>query len=344
MIHLYLGLLLVSFLLTSIFVIPFINLLYKLKFQRQAQTTLDFQNKRTPIFDKFHAKKAGTPVGGGLLIIISVCVLFLLIFPLLGVGKIFVSSNYKIGQELLVIFYTFLSFGLIGLYDDVLKFFGFQKTGFFGLRMRHKLVLQLAAAFVTSLGLYRILGIDFVYIPFLGPLNLGPIYLPFATLLIVTFANFFNITDGLDGLSCGLLTISLFAFWVLAGNSLDTPISIFLSLWIGAIVAFLYFNVSPARIWLGDVGALSFGSTFAVIALLLGKVVPLLIVGIPFIVEGGSSFIQILSKKYLKRKLFPAAPIHLTMQHLGWEESKIVFRAWLVAIILSIFALWLGLN
>jgi phospho-N-acetylmuramoyl-pentapeptide-transferase len=125
---------------------------------------------------------------------------------------------------------------------------------------------------------------------------------------------------------------------------MDTVISSFLSLWIGALIAFLYFNVYPARIWLGDVGSLSFGATFAVIALLLGKIVPLIIVGFPFIIEGMSSAIQLFSKKYFKKKVFPAAPLHLTLQSIGWEEPKIVFRAWLAGIILAIFGLWLGIN
>jgi len=124
---------------------------------------------------------------------------------------------------------------------------------------------------------------------------------------------------------------------------MDTPISIFLTLWIGSLIAFLYFNVYPARIWLGDVGALSFGATFAVIALMLGKVVPLIIVGSPFIIEGLSSAAQMISKRYFKKKIFPAAPIHLTLQSMGWEEPKIVTRAWLAGIILAIFGLWLGL-
>ena len=98
--------------------------------------------------------------------------------------------------------------------------------------------------------------------------------------------------------------IALFAFWFLSNNSLDTPISLFLALWLGALVAFLYFNVYPARIWLGDVGSLSFGATFAVIAILLGKIVPLFIVGSPFLIEGLSSAIQIFSKKYLGRKIY----------------------------------------
>ena len=344
MIHLYLGLLLFSFLLTSILVVPFINLLYKLKFQRQKQKTIDFQNKRTPIFDKFHNLKSGTPVGGGLLIIVSVCVLFLFLIPLFKASKIFISSNYQIDLEIRILFFTFISFGLLGLYDDVYKFFGFKKTGFFGLRMVHKLILQLLISLAISLMIYFQLGINFIYIPFLGAVTLGLFFIPISTVIIAGFANFFNITDGLDGLSCGLLMIALFAFWILASTSMDTVISTFLALWLGALIAFLYFNVYPARIWLGDVGSLSFGATFAVIALLLGKIVPLIIVGSPFIIEGLTSAIQILSKKYLKRKIFPAAPIHLTLQQHGWEEPKIVARAWLAGIILAIFGLWLGLN
>lgn len=344
MIHLYLGLLLFSFLTTSILVVPFINLLYKLKFQRQKQKTLDFQNQRTPIFDKFHSQKSGTPVGGGLLIIASVTILFLSLFPLLKFSNIFISSNYRIDREITVIFVTFIGFALLGLYDDVLKFFSFKKTGFFGLRMIHKLLLQLLLSLSISLFVVFWLGINFVYVPFLGPVTLGWLSVPLYTVIIIAFANFFNISDGLDGLSCGLLMIALFAFWFLSSHSLDTPISLFLALWIGALIAFLYFNIFPARIWLGDVGSLSFGATIALIAILLGKLVPLIVVGIPFIIEGLSSAIQIISKVYFKRKVFPAAPIHLTLQKIGWEEPKIVFRAWLAGIILAIVALWLGIN
>ena len=344
MIHLYLGFLLFSFLITSLLVVPFINLLYKLKFQRQLQKTTDFQNKRTPIFDKFHNIKAGTPVGGGLLIIISVCILFLILFPIIKFSKVFVSANYHLNSELIIIFFTFISFGLLGLYDDIYKFFGFKQTGFFGLKMIHKLILQIILAAITSFLIYSQLKIDFIYIPFLGAFHLGWFFIIVSTLIITGFANFFNITDGLDGLSCGLLMIALFAFWFLASTSLDTPISIFLSLWIGSLIAFLYFNIHPARIWLGDVGALSFGATFAVIALMLGKIIPFIIVGSPFIIEGLSSAIQIISKKYFHKKVFPAAPLHLTLQNMGWEEPKIVARAWLAGIILAIFGLWLGLN
>ncbi len=344
MTHLYLGLLLFSFFITSILVVPFINLLYKLKFQRQKQKTLDFQNERTPTFDKFHSSKSGTPIGGGILIICSVSLLFFFLLPILKFSNIFISSNYQINREIEILFFTFISFGLLGLYDDVKKFFDFKISGFFGLRMRQKFLLQVFLALIISSLIYFRLNINFIYIPFLGPLTLGIFFIPISVFFIIAFANFFNITDGLDGLSSGLLMIALFAFWFISNTSLDTPISLFLALWLGSLIAFLYFNVYPARIWLGDVGSLSFGATFAVIAILLGRIVPLLIVGFPFIVEGVSSAIQIVSKKYFNKRIIPAAPLHLTLQKMGWEEPKIVSRAWLAGIILAIFGLWLGLN
>ena len=340
---LHLGLLLFSFIITSILVVPFIDLLYKSRFLRQKQKTLDFQEKRTPIFDKFHKKKAGTPVGGGLLIISVVTALYFIILSALKISNIPITANYPIAKEIFIIFFVFIFFGLLGLYDDILKFFGFKKTGFFGLRMRHKLVLQGLIALVASYLIYSKLGINFTYIPLIGPIKLGFLTIPFFTLLIVTFANAYNITDGLDGLAGGLLMIYLFAFWFMSSASLDTPIAIFLALWIGTLIAFLYFNVPPARIMMGDVGALSFGATLAVIAILLGKIVPLIIIGFFFLVEMLSSLIQILSKKYLNKKIFPAAPLHLTLQKRGWKEPKIVMRAWLSGVILAVFGLWLSL-
>ena len=172
-------------------------------------------------------------------------------------------------------------------------------------------------------------------------LPLGPLMVPFVAIVVVGFANAFNITDGLDGLSSGLLTIALFIFWVIAHAAIDTPLAIFLALWIGALMAFLYFNVYPARIWLGDVGSMSFGATLAVVALILGKSLVLFIIGGLFIIEAASSLIQMISKKFYGRKILPAAPLHLTLQQMGWEEPKIVTRAWLAGIMLGIFGLWL---
>lgn len=342
MTSLYLGLLIFSFLITSILVVPYINLLYKLKFQRKVQKTTDIEGKRTKIFDKFHNIKAGTPVGGGFLIISVTFLLYLIVFPLVSFLGTYIRSAYQIKEELNILFFTFISFGFLGLYDDIMKFFGFEKTGFFGLRARHKFIIQWILAIIISCLLYFNLKIDIVHLPFIGVVKMKFFYIPFASFMIVAFTNAFNITDGLDGLASGLLAICLFAFWILAHTELDTPLSVFIALWLGALIAFLYFNVYPARIFLGDVGALSFGATLAVIGLLLGKLIAILVIGGIFVIEGTSSLVQILSKKFLKRKAFSVAPFHLWLQNQGWEEPKIVMRAWLAGIMLAIFGLWLA--
>mgnify|MGYP001051470670 CR=1 FL=1 len=339
---LFLGLLIFSFIFTSILVVPFINFLYKIRFLRKKQVTRDFLGRRTPIFDKFNKHKVGTPVGGGLLIIAVVAILYALLLPLINYLGAYVTFIYPIKEELNILFFSFISFGMLGLYDDFKKFFGFKQTGFFGLRLRHKFAIQTILALICALLLYQNLGIDFVHIPFFGVLKLRAWYIPFAALTIISFANAFNITDGLDGLSSGLLMICLFAFWIISATILDTVLSVFLALWIGGLIAFLYFNIYPARVWLGDVGALSFGATLAVVGLLLGKIMALVVIGGLFVVEVAMSLIQILAKKFLKRRVFSAAPLHLWLQNKGWEEPKIVIRAWLVGIMLAVFGLWLA--
>ena len=337
-----LGLLIFSFIVTSILVVPFINLLYKLKFQRLEQRPNDKKTAGESLFFKMHKVKAGTPIGGGLLVIAIVSLLYAFLFPLLSYLGVYISAAFPIKDELNILFFTFISFGLLGFYDDVMKFFGLVKQGVWGLRTRYKFLLQWILAFTIAFMLYQNLKINFVHVPFFGIIRLGVWYIPFAAFTIVAFTNAFNITDGLDGLSCGLLVIFLFAFWILSHTMFDTVLSIFIPLWIGALIAFLYFNVYPARIFLGDVGALSFGATLAVIGLLIGKFVALIIIGGIFIIEVGSSLIQILSKKFFKRKAFAVAPFHLWLQNRGWEEPKIVMRAWLAAFILAIFGLWLS--
>jgi phospho-N-acetylmuramoyl-pentapeptide-transferase len=338
---LILGLLLFSFILTSVLIVPFINLLYKLKFQRKNDKTQDMFGMLTPIFDKFHKHKVGTPIGGGLLIIFTVALLFASVFQVLRMLGISITNVYPLNKELNVIFFTFLSFGVLGLYDDIKKFFGFEKTGFFGLRMWQKLAVQIILGVIIGCMLYFQLGISILNIPFFGVVHLGPWFIGFAAFTVVAFANAVNVTDGLDGLAASVLLICLFGLWVLSAAIFDTTISIFVALWIGALIAFLYFNIYPARIMMGDVGALAFGATLAVVGLLLGKAIALIIIGGIFVVEIGSSLIQLLSKRFRGKKVFPASPIHLWLQYRGWPEPKIVQRAMLTGIVLTLFGLWL---
>lgn len=329
-----LGLLLLSFFITSILLVPFIDFLYKLKLRRRDQETRDAFDDRTPIFDRFHSWKKGTPVGGGLLIIVVAAAITLWSYGLL--------EKLPKPWELFVLLFAFISFGLLGLYDDIKKTFGYKNEGFFGLRLRHKLFLQIILASIIGLVFYFRLGYDFIFIHWVGTIKIGVLFIPLATFVIVSFANAANVTDGLDGLATGLLIICLGAFWVIAATLLDPTLAMFIAVWIGSLIAFLYFNVFPARIWLGDVGALSFGATLAVVGLLTGKIIAIAVIGGVFTAEVASSLIQLLSKKYLKRKAFKVSPLHLYLQNKGWEEPKIVMRLWLAGIMLSAFGVWLA--
>jgi len=338
-----LGILIFSWLVTSVLYFPFIRLLYKWKFQRQNQKTRDAFNNRTPIFDKFHGEKVGTPVGGGILIIAFATLMLPVLLMLMKYFWVPITSVYPMASEIKIIIFTFLSFGFLGLLDDVKKTFPGRKNSFFGLRLRHKLFLEIAIATVISYWLVFDLHIAIFHLPYLGVIQLGWLFIPFSVFIIVAFANAFNITDGLDGLASGVLVIALLAFWSISSSILDTPISVFLALWIGSLLAFLYFNIYPARIFLGDTGALSFGATFAVVGILLGKIPVLVIIGGIYILEVASSFAQLMSKHFLKRKLFAAAPFHLWLQYKGWNETKIVMRFWIISMVLALVGLWLAL-
>lgn len=339
----YFFFLLVSLAVNLITIVPFINLLYSLKMQRAHQITRDAFNKRTPIFDKFHAHKAGTPVGGGLLVLINTMILFALCLMLYAFSSRVITSNYaNIQSEIKVLLFTFVSFSFLGLYDDLKKMLVFESDVFHGLRVRHKLVLEIILGTIVAYWMWAELKIDIINIPFFGVFTIGMWYIPFATFVIVAFSNAVNITDGLDGLAGGVLMIALAAFWVISGSILDTPTLLFISIWMGGLLAFLYFNIHPARLWMGDTGALSFGATFAVIGLLLGKSFALPIVGGVFVLELLSSAIQLLSKKYRGKKVFPAAPLHLWLQYAGWPETKIVMRAWLVAFVFAMLGLMIS--
>lgn len=344
-VNLYLGMLLFSFAVTVSLIVPTINILYKWKFTKKKESK-EVRLNTTAELEAIRAKhdlKSGTPTGLGILLVLLIVCLFLLTLPILNFNKPMAAllSGYNIGWEISVLLLCFLGFGILGLYDDVLKIFGFAKTGFFGLRRLHKFAIQWILALGVSSILYWGLKIDFVYIPIFGIWHLGAWYLLLAAFLIVTFANAFDITSGLDGLGEGLLLICLLAFWGIAAANLDQVLSLFLAVWIGTLIAGTYFTINPARAFLGNASGMAFGATLAVVGLLSGKVVALIVIGGMFLIDGGSSLLQIASKAILKRRIFPIAPIHHWLELVGWDESKIVSRAWILGIMLAIFGVWL---
>lgn len=329
-----LGLVLLSFAVTSIFMVPFIDLLFYLK-RKYERGAIDGGNRdQLEIHDALMKGDEGTPSGGGILLIV------LLVLLSLGFA-LFVPLTDKV--SLVILLFTLLSFGGLGLVDDIRGILTKRKGKFLGLSRRVILLGQIGFATAISLLLFSWVGLNNLYIPLVGNLVLGWWYIPLAAFVIVSFANAYNISDGLDGLSTGLLLICLFAFLALASTTLDLTLASFIGIWIGAIFAYLYFNVWPARIFLGDAGAFAFGATLAVVGLLTGKILALAIIGGMYVIIVASSLIQILSKKFLHRRVLPVAPIHMYFKYIGWEESKIVARFWLAQGLFAIFGLWIGL-
>ena len=338
---LYIFITLISLVIHFLLIVPFIDFLYEMKFQRAKQTTKDAFDKPTPIFDKFHQHKSGIPVGGGILIVALTTIL--LLFFLFGFYffQFSMHTNYPSAfTEIAILLFSFISFAILGVFDDLNKIFYWKN--FFGLCLRIKLILEIVLALLISTAIFSLLKVSIIHIPFFGVFDLSYFYIIFSAFVIVAFANAVNITDGLDGLASGALMIALLAFWAVARTIIDVPISIFLAVWIGGLIAFLYFNIYPARIFLGDAGALSFGATFAVIGLILGKAFALPIIGGIFFLEILSSFIQLLSKRYRGKKYFKAAPFHLMLQYFGWEEPKIVMRFWMGSVVFALIGLMIA--
>ncbi len=329
-----LGLALLSAFITTILIVPFIDFLYKIKLRRGSQKTVDMFNKPALLFDKFNGWKTGTPFGGGILIIIVVTVLTLWAY---GMFSIQISI-----WEVFVILLSFIGFGILGLYDDLKKLANGNKISFFGLRFRYKFLIQCVLALIIAFVFYWQLGYSFVFIRGIGLTSIGFLFVPFAAFVIVSFVNAFNIADGLDGLASGLLLICLGAFLAISSTQVEGGLGIFIAILMGSVAAFLYFNIYKARIWLGDVGSLSLGAALAVIGLLTGKTIAIAFIGGVFVLEVGSSLIQLLSKKFLKRKILPVSPLHLYFLKKGWDEPKIVMRAWLLGFFFAILGLYIA--
>lgn len=328
-----LGVLLFSFLITSVAAVPFINLLYKLKFQRQKEKKEDFQGNTNSVVNRLHAWKAGTPNAGGILIILVTILLS---------SFFYVFTKYHLNWTARVLYLTLVSFGMLGFYDDIHKFFGYKK-GTYGLRIRYKFLLQWSLALSIGWLLYNKMFMDTIHIPFLGFFNLGPYFMAYAAIVIIATSNAVNITDGLDGLVTGLTIIALAAFWYLSSRSSLGDIDLFIAVMIGSLLAFLYFNIFPARVWLGDTGALALGAMLAVISLMINQSFILMLIGGVFVVETLSSFIQIISKSLRGKKVFLAAPLHHHFEALGWDETKVTMRFWLAGAVFAYLGLFISL-
>lgn len=328
-----LGLVLLSFATTSVCMVPFIDFLFYLK-HRFEKVPVKEKKSETPIHDQLMKADIVTPSGGGILIIL-ILVTLSIGYSLLGFSVDRVSLK--------ILLFTLVSFGLLGLIDDIKLILTKRSGKFLGLSRKKMFFIQSLLSLSVAGMLYFTGGLNNIYISGLGNFIIGWWYIPLAAFVIISFANAYNISDGLDGLSAGLLLICLFAFLALSSQSLDFTLASFIGIWIGSLFSFLYFNIWPARIFLGDAGSLAFGATLAVVGLLTGKILAVAIIGGMFVIIVASSLVQILSKKMFKRKIFPVSPIHMYFKYIGWEESKIVTRFWLAQGLFAILGMWMAL-
>lgn len=317
--------------LTFVLFIPFIGLLYRLKMQDPARDKdrIDQFGQRVDVFDSIKAGKVGTPTGGGILIVLVVSVIFSLIY---------VTGIYNIPFEKYFLFMlVFLLFGVIGLYDDYRKVFKVTKKG---LRVRHKFLIQFSAASIISWwGISK--GLFFVHIPFFNiNIESGWILFLLAVGAIIFMSNAFNIIDGIDGLSSGSLLITLIPLtYFVLGTENNLTEMVFLYLLFGSVLAYLYFNINPARIFMGDTGALSFGAIIGLLTMMTGTLYLLPIFGAVYIVDAFSSLVQWGSMYFRNgKRVFKIAPIHHHFEAIGWEGTKVVFRFWIANIFVSLLA------
>lgn len=322
----------IAFLIT-----PFItHFLYKYKLGKQIRA-----EKRAPIFFRFHKKKQGTPTMGGVIIWITVlivmllCYMLYLIFPDSGVAVL----NFFSRPQTLLPLGALIATALVGLSDDYLGVRGIGVNGG-GLSVKQKLFIYISISLIGALWFYFKLNWDILHIPFIGNFEIGWLIIPIFTLVVAATSFSVNETDGLDGLAGGLLLVCFAGFGVISFLQGRYDLAAFCGVIVGALVSFLWFNIPPARFFMGDTGSMSLGITLGVIAMLTNTLLYLPLIAFLFLLESLSVIIQSVSKKFNNgKKVFLSTPLHHHFEAIGWPESKIVMRFWLLGGILAVFTL-----
>ena len=300
----------------------------------------------TPVYSQLHKNKSGTPTMGGLVVwgTLLLVIGLLWLAAKLGLAPGLISSfNFLSRSETFLPLGVLLSTAVVGLIDD---WFNVRKRGGGkggGLTIKHRLMIYTAIALVGAWWFYYKLDWDLLHIPFVGDVNLGPWYMLVFIFIIVATAFSVNLTDGLDGLAGGVLLSNFATLGTIAFILGKYDLAAFCAVIIGALLAFLWFNINPARFFMGDTGAMSLGITLGVVALLTQTALLLPIIGFVLIMESGSVIIQVVSKKLFKRKVFISTPIHHHFEALGWPETKVVMRFWVIAAVTSVLGLILAI-
>jgi phospho-N-acetylmuramoyl-pentapeptide-transferase len=296
-----------------------------------------------PVMSALHAKKAGTPTMGGVIIWATTLILavFFAVAARLWDG-VFGNLTFLSRKETWLPLFTLVAAALIGLVDDYWNVRRIGPKGG-GLRMRHRLILYTLVSAVGAWWFYFKLGWKFVHVPFVGDIAIGWLFIPFFILVVVATSFSVNETDGLDGLAGGALAAAFAAFGAIAFAGGKYDIAGFCAVVCGATLAFLWFNVNPARFFMGDTGAMSLGVTLAIIAFLLNQELLLLVIGFVFVLESLSVIVQLCSKKFRHKKIFLSTPLHHHFEAQGWPEQKVVMRAWIIGAAAAVLGLAIAL-
>jgi len=321
-----------------------------------------------------HAYKATTPVMGGLLVVITVAVITYFFnwsrsFTWVPVGVMLISAALGAIDDLMNVYGSERRSRKLGhiwtlmkvhydwkmriWYALTLPWSAFKRMSvWFGSRtskgvfVHEKLILQFIAGALTAWWIYAKLGPawHYIYFPFDYSWNAGILIVPIIVFIVMFTANAVNIADGMDGLAGGSLIITMSALTLLSWINGFGEVAILNATAVGALVAYTYYNVKPARFMMGDVGSLGLGALLAVNAMAIGETASLFFLGFIFYIEALSVVIQVISRYLFGRKVFRMAPLHHHFELLGWSEEKTVMRFWVLHFIFVVFGFWLALH
>jgi phospho-N-acetylmuramoyl-pentapeptide-transferase len=326
----------ISFFLAIVMTPAWTHFLYKYKLVKNIRS-----DGQTPLFSKLHKTKAGTPTMGGVLIWMTVLVLAIVFFwfSKLWPNTVIGSLNFLSRGETYLPLGALVASALVGLLDDWFNVTrqGGGKGG--GLTVKHRLLIYTLIAIFGAWWFYFKLDWETLRVPFIGTFELGWWFIPFFIFIIVGTAFSVNEADGLDGLAAGIVLAAFAAYGTIAFIQGQYNLATFCGVVSGALLSFLWFNINPARFFMGDTGAMSLGVALGIVAMLTGYPLLLPIIGFLLMLETFSVIIQLLSKKIRKKKVFLSAPIHHHYEAKGWPETKVVMRFWIIAGVLAVLGL-----
>ncbi|MFA6184031.1 MAG: phospho-N-acetylmuramoyl-pentapeptide-transferase [Parcubacteria group bacterium] len=333
-----------AFLITPIWT----NILYKYKIGIKIKEN-SVDGKKLTFVNKMHACKSGTPTMGGLIVWVTVFILIIIseyFFPTLAkwTNINFVARlDFLSRAQTWVPLFVLVTAGILGLFDDFMSVKGIGSNKGGGMRFAMRFWWLLSIAFLGAWWFFYKLNMSKIHLSAIGDFHIGWWYILVFIFIILFTAISSNETDGLDGLNGGVLFMAFSSFAIISFAQNKIDLAAFCAAISGALLAFLWFNIYPARFFMGDTGAMALGTTLGVVAMLNNSIIPLLIIVFIYVLESGSVVIQLTSKKFFGRKVFLAAPIHHHFEAKGWPEPKVVMRAWIFAIVCAVIGVIVGI-